>query len=281
MINAKEIIDHAYQEHYAIGQFNINNLEWVSSILDKMQTLNIPVILGASEGAIKYMGGYNTVVNIVKGYIKDKNITIPVILNLDHGKTFESCKKAIDAGFDMVMIDASDYPLDENIKIVKNVVKYAHEKNVFVEAELGHVGSSDQKNKIIFADPNECQKFVKETNIDFFAPALGSVHGLYHGEPKLGFNEMEEINKIVKIPLVLHGASGIPDEQILKAINRGTAKINFNTECQIAWAKYVKEFINENPKIYDPRKIIGSGKPGIANVVETKCKILMFNRHGK
>mgnify|MGYP003316335621 CR=1 FL=1 len=280
LVNMTEMLKKARAEHYAVGQFNINNVEWVGAILDKCQELKTPVILGVSEGAMKYMGGWNTVVGIVLGYMQDKKITIPVALHLDHGSTIESCKAAIDAGFSSVMIDASHYPLEENIRIVKEVVEYAHKRDVSVEAELGHVGGQEDNavsQGVLYADPAECVKLVHETNIDCLAPALGSVHGPYHGEPKLGFNEMEHINKLCGLPLVLHGGSGIPDEQIRKAIDRGTAKINVNTECQQEWTKIVRDVLNKDEKVYDPRKIIGPGKKGIANVVVQKCAIFGCN----
>ncbi len=278
LVNMCEMLKKAHEGHYAVGQFNINNLEWVSAILDECNELKCPVILGVSEGAIKYMGGCDTIVGMVKGYIKDNNITVPVALHVDHGSSFEVCKKAIDAGFTSVMIDASHHSLDENIKITKQVVDYAHARNVSVEAELGHVGGQEDNvvsQGVLYADKNECLKLVKEAGIDCLAPALGSVHGPYHGEPKLGFKEMEEINELVKIPLVLHGGSGIPDFQLKMAIDRGTSKINVNTENQQAFAKIVREICatTDPVKVYDPRKILGPAKQGIRDVVKAKCEV--------
>lgn len=278
LVNMCEMLKKAHEGHYAVGQFNINNLEWVSAILDECNELKCPVILGVSEGAIKYMGGCDTIVGMVKGYIKDNNITVPVALHVDHGSSFEVCKKAIDAGFTSVMIDASHHSLDENIKITKQVVDYSHARNVSVEAELGHVGGQEDNvvsQGVLYADKNECLKLVKEAGIDCLAPALGSVHGPYHGEPKLGFKEMEEINELVKIPLVLHGGSGIPDFQLKMAIDRGTSKINVNTENQQAFAKIVREICatTDPVKVYDPRKILGPAKQGIRDVVKAKCEV--------
>lgn len=275
LVNMKEMLIKAREGHYAVGQFNINNVEWTATILDKCQELHSPVILGVTRGASKYMGGWNTVVGLVRGLMIDHHITIPVALHVDHGDSFETCKAAIDAGFTSVMIDASKYELEENIRMVKEVVEYAHLRGVTVEAELGHVGGQEDSvvAESMYAVPSECIRMVKETGIDCLAPALGSVHGPYHGEPKLGFKEMEEIGKTCGVPLVLHGGSGIPEDQIRRAIALGTAKINVNTESQQAWTKIVREVVARDSTVYDPRKIIGPGTKGIANVVETKCNI--------
>ena len=234
MNNSNEMLIKALKNKYAVAQFNINNLEWTKYILEECEKNKAPVILGVSEGAIKYMGGYNVVSNIVKSLIKDLNITIPVVLHLDHGSSIESCKKAIDAGFTSVMIDASKYELSKNIEIVKEVVNYAKRFNVSVEAEVGHIGGDEDgiANEIYFAKTEECSRLVKETHIDTLAPALGSVHGLYKGKPNLNYTRMKEISEKLNIPLVLHGGTGIPDEDILKAIENGINKININTELQ-------------------------------------------------
>lgn len=273
--NMNKMLEKARKEHYAVGQFNINNLEWTIAILTEAEALKAPVILGVSSGAAKYMGGYNTVMAVVKGLMKDLKITIPVAVHLDHGESFELCKTAIDAGFTSVMIDASHFPFQENIAITKQVVEYAHARNISVEAELGRVGGQEDHvvAESMYAIPSECLKMVKESGIDCLAPALGSVHGPYQGEPKLGFTQMDEINKLVKIPLVLHGGSGIPDFQIRLAIDRGTAKINVNTESQQEWTAIVRALLAKDANVYDPRKIIGPGKEGIRKVVRAKCEI--------
>lgn len=275
LVSMKEMLIKAKEEKYAVGQFNINNVEWAAAILDKAQELNSPVILGVTKSASKYMGGWNTVVGLVRGLMIDHNITIPVALHVDHGDSFETCKQAIDAGFTSVMIDASSHPLEENISIVKEVVNYAALRGVSVEAELGHVGGQEDNvvAETMYAVPEECVRMVKESGIDCIAPALGSVHGPYKGEPKLGFKEMEIIGKTCGVPLVLHGGSGIPEDQIKHAISLGTAKINVNTESQQAWTKIVREILKNDEKVYDPRKIIGPGKKGIAEVVEVKSKM--------
>ena len=271
----------AFDEHYAVGQFNINNVEWTSAVLEEAEKTRTPVILGVTSSAAKYMGGWHTVVGLVKGLMEDLKITVPVALHVDHGGSFEVCKAAIDAGFTSVMIDGSKLPIDENIAVVKKVVDYAHERGVSVEAELGKVGGQEDNvvAETMYADKDECVRMVKETGVDFLAPALGSVHGPYHGEPKLGFKEMKEIAEATNIPLVLHGGSGIPNEQLRMAIDRGTAKININTECQQAWTAIVREVLAKDSKVYDPRKIIGPGREGIKEVVRTKATI--FGSLGK
>ena len=282
LVSMKAMLVKAKDEKYAVGQFNINNLEWTKSILSACEEMNPPVILGVSEGATRYMGGFKTVVGMVKGMLEDLNITVDVAIHLDHGSSFESCKKAIDAGFTSVMIDASKHPLAENIKLTKEVVDYAHARGVSVEAELGTIGGQEDDvvgESIIYADLNECVELVKATNVDFLAPALGSVHGPYKGEPKLGFKEMEEIKNATNVPLVLHGGTGIPDDMIKRAISCGTTKINVNTECQMAFARSLRSLLAENNEVYDPRKIIGPASKAIYEVV--KEKIAVFGSAGK
>jgi len=275
LVNMKEMLNKAKDDKYAVGQFNTNNLEWTQAILEEAQKLNSPVIIGVSEGAAKYMGGFKVISSIVNALIETMKITVPVALHLDHGTSYEKCKEAIDAGFTSVMIDASKYEYKENVRITREVVEYASKYNVSVEAELGHVGGQEDNISagILYADVNECAAFVKDAGVDCLAPALGSVHGPYKGEPKLGFKEMLEIKEATNMPLVLHGGSGIPDYQIKEAISRGTCKINVNTECQQEWTKIVREVIANDSKVYDPRKIIGPGKEGIRKVVREKIQL--------
>ena len=276
LVYMKDMLNKAKEEKYAVGQFNINNLEWIQAILKKSQELNSPVILGVSTGAKKYMGGFNVVTAMVRELIKSMNITVPVALHLDHGDSFEVCKEAIDNGFTSVMIDASHHDYATNIEITKKVVEYAKQFNVSVEAELGRVGGQDDNvvsQGVGYADVNECEEFARLTGIDCLAPALGSVHGPYKGVPKLGFKEMLEIKEATNLPLVLHGGSGIPDYQIKEAVSRGTCKINVNTECQQEWTKLVRETLANNKEVYDPSKIIGPGMKGIEAVVEYKVKV--------
>ena len=221
------------------------------------------------------MGGYHVVYFLVTSLIKDLGITIKVVLHLDHGKSILSCKKAIDAGFTSVMIDSSRESLEKNIEITKEVVAYAKTKNVSVEAEVGAIFENLNSSKgNMYAKVEDCITFVKQTHIDCLAPALGSVHGLYEGEPQLDFTRMRKISNMVEIPLVLHGGTGIPDDILQKSIQNGICKININTELQIAWAKAVRKFISENAGIYDPRKIIKSGETEIKKCIHNKLNIL-------
>jgi len=275
LVSMKEMLIKALAEGYAVGQFNINNLEWTQAILAAAQEEKSPVILGVSEGAARYMGGFKVVTAIVKALIEEGNITVPVAIHLDHGSSVEKCKAAIDAGFTSVMIDASHDPIEENIRITSEVVEYAHARGVSVEAEVGTVGGQEDDvvaEGVIYADINECKAIVERTGIDCLAPALGSVHGPYKGEPKLGFAEMEEICKTISLPLVLHGGTGIPTEHIQKAIARGTAKINVNTENQIAFTKVAREILTNDHDVYDPRKFLAPGREAIKTTVIGKIR---------
>lgn len=267
LVNFNEILMKAKKEKYAVPHFNINNLEWTKYILEKCNELEIPVILGVSEGAAKYMGGYNAVSMMVQGLLKDLAITVPVCLHVDHGTTKEACIQAIDAGFTSVMIDASRHELNKNIQITKEVVEYAHQRGVSVEAEVGHIGGTEDNitNTSSNATLEDCLTLYQNTGIDSLAPALGSVHGFYKGEPNLDFETMKIINENLPIPLVLHGGTGIPNDKIETAIACGISKININTDLQVVWSKAVRECLNNNPEVYDPRKVIGSGEQAIKN----------------
>jgi len=269
-----DMLNKALEGKYAVGQFNINNLEWTQAILGAAQEEQSPVILGVSEGAARHMGGFYTVVKMVEGLVHDMKITVPVAIHLDHGSSVEKCKEAIDAGFTSVMIDDSHSPIDTNIETTKAVVEYAHSKGVSVEAEVGTVGGQEDDviGDVMYAKLDECVRIVKETGIDTLAPALGSVHGPYKGEPNLGFKEMEEIRDATNLPLVLHGGTGIPTHDIEKAISLGTSKINVNTENQISFAKVVREVLAEKPEAYDPRVFIAPGREAIKQTVIGKMR---------
>ena len=282
LVSMTDMLKKAKSEGYAVGQFNINNLEFTQAILQAAQEEKSPVILGVSAGAGRYMGGFKTVVKMVEGLLEDYKVTVPVAIHLDHGSSFDQCKEAMDAGFTSVMIDASHHPFEENMTLTKQVVEYAHAKEISVEAELGSVGGQEddvQGNGVIYADAHECKELVKQTGVDCLAPALGSVHGPYKGEPNLGFKEMEEISIETDVPLVLHGGTGIPTKDIQKAISLGTAKINVNTENQIVSAKCVREVLAANPNMYDLRKCLGPARDAIKeNVI---AKIREFGSAGK
>lgn len=275
LVSMKEMMIQGKKQGYAIGQFNLNNLEYTQAILQAAEEEKSPVILGVSEGAARYMGGFKTVVMMVKGLMEDYGTTVPVAIHLDHGSSFEKCKEAIEAGFTSVMIDASSKPLVENIEITKQVVDFAKQHNVSVEAELGVVGGQEDDiiaDGVIYADPAECKELVEKTGIDCLAPALGSVHGPYKGEPNLGFKEMEEISSQSDLPLVLHGGTGIPLKDIQRAISLGTSKINVNTENQIQGTKAVRETLGADTEVYDPRKYLGPMREAIKQTVIGKMR---------
>ncbi len=282
LVSMTEMLNKALEGKYAVGQFNINNLEWTQGILAAAEEEKSPVILGVSEGAARHMGGFKTVVMMVQGLLEDMNITVPVAIHLDHGSSFDKCKQAIDAGFTSVMIDASHHPFEENVETTKAVVEYAHAKGVSVEAELGTVGGQEDDvvaEGVIYADPQECKELVEKTGIDCLAPALGSVHGPYKGEPNLGFAEMEEIKNLTNMPLVLHGGTGIPLADIQRSISLGTSKINVNTENQIAFTQKVREVLAADSEAYDPRKYMVPGREAIKATVIGKIR--EFGSNGK
>lgn len=275
LVSMTEMLNKALEGKYAVGQFNINNLEWTQAVLQAAQEENSPVILGVSEGAAKYMGGSLVVAAMTNALLETMDITVPVALHLDHGSTFDKCKEAIDSGFSSVMIDYSHYTIDENIEMTKRVVEYAHSKGASVEAEVGTVGGTEDgvTGGVMYADPQECLRMVEEAKIDTLAAALGSVHGPYSGEPVLGFDEMKEISDLTHTPLVLHGGSGIPEHQIKKAIEYGHCKINVNTECQQVWTAAVRDKLAADSKVYDPRKIITPGKEAIVKLVKSRMQV--------
>lgn len=277
LVSMREMLNKGKENGYAVGQFNLNNLEYAQAILQAAEEEKSPVILGVSEGAARYMGGFKVVVSMVEALMEEYGTTVPVAIHLDHGSSFEACAKAIHAGFSSVMIDASAEPLEDNIAITKKVVELAHMHGVSVEAELGRVGG--QEDDLIvddaeasYAIPSECEQLVKETNVDCFAPALGSVHGPYKGEPNLGFDRMEEVMELTNVPLVLHGGTGIPTKDIQRAISLGTAKINVNTENQISQTKAIRDVLNEDTEVYDPRKYLGPGREAIKETVISKMR---------
>ena len=279
LVSAKEMLDKAYSENYAVGQFNINNLEWTRAILETAEELKSPVILGVSEGAARYMVGFKTVVKMVEGMVEELNITVPVAIHLDHG-TYEGAKKAIEAGFTSVMFDGSSYPIEENVEKTKEIVEIAHSKGISVEAEVGAIGG--EEDGVVgngeIADPKEC-KMIADLGIDFLAAGIGNIHGVYPENWKgLDFEALENIKtEVGKMPLVLHGGTGIPSDMIKRGIELGVSKINVNTECQLEFAKetrkYIEDGLDKVGKGFDPRKLLKPGTKGIKRVVKEKMEL--------
>lgn len=285
LVSAKKMLQDAVKGNYAVGHFNINNLEWTKAILLTAQENNSPVILGVSEGAGKYMCGYKTVTEMVKAMIEELKITVPVALHLDHG-TYEGAQKALAAGFSSIMFDGSHYPIEENLEKTKEIVAICHEKGVSVEAEVGSIGG--EEDGVIgageIADPNECKK-IADLGIDFLAAGIGNIHGKYPANWKgLDFNALAKIKELIgDMPLVLHGGTGIPEDMIKKAISLGVAKINVNTECQLSFAdatrKYVEAGKDLEGKGFDPRKLLAPGFDAIKATVKEKME--MFGSVGR
>jgi 6-phospho-5-dehydro-2-deoxy-D-gluconate aldolase len=281
LVSMTEMLQKAKEGNYAVGQYNINSLQWAQAILQAAEEERSPVIVAASDRLVDYLGGFKTIAAMVKALVEEMEITVPVALHLDHGMNVDRCKQAIDAGFTSVMIDGSHYTIEENIAMTKEVVDYAKANQVSVEAEVGTVGGMEDGliGGVKYADPYECLRIVEEAEIDALAAALGSVHGPYQGEPQLGFDEMVQISEMTGIPLVLHGGSGIPGYQIKKAIELGHAKINVNTECLQAWANAVRQVLISDSDIYDNRAITTPGKEAI--IATVKAKMREFNSSNK
>ena len=285
VISAKEMLQDARAGHYAVAQMNINNLEWTKSVLAVAQELQSPMILGVSEGAGKYMCGYKTVVGMTNAMLDEMGITVPVALHLDHG-SYEHCYKCIDAGFMSVMFDGSHYPIEENVAKTSELVKVCHEKGISIEAEVGSIGG--EEDGVVgmgeCADPDECKK-IADLGVDFLAAGIGNIHGKYPANWQgLSFETLEAVKaKVGDLPLVLHGGTGIPEDMIKKAISLGVAKINVNTENQLAFAAATREYIlagkDLEGKGFDPRKLLAPGAEAIKNVVREKLEL--FGSVGK
>ena len=285
LVNATEMLKKAKAGHYAVGQFNINNLEWTKAILLTAQELNSPVILGVSEGAGKYMTGYKTVVGMVKGMMEELKITVPVALHLDHG-SYEGCLKCVEAGFSSIMFDGSHYPIEENVAKTTELVKITREHGMSIEAEVGSIGG--EEDGVVgmgeCADPKEC-KMIADLGVTMLAAGIGNIHGKYPANWQgLSFETLDAVQQLTgKLPLVLHGGTGIPDDMIKKAISLGVAKINVNTECQLSFAEATRKYIEAGKDLegkgYDPRKLL---KPGADAIIETvKEKMELFGSVGK
>jgi len=281
LVSMTEMLKKAKEGKYAVGQFNMNNLEFTQAIIEAAEEENSPVILGVSEGALKYMGLEYTVAMARAAAEKS---SVPIALHLDHGSTFGIAMKVIGAGFSSVMFDGSHHSFAENVELTKKVVEVAHPMGISVEGELGTIGgteddlSVDEKDANL-TNPKEAIEFFKATNVDALAIAVGSAHGLYKGEPKIHFDIIEAVSKEIDIPVVLHGGSGIPDEIITKAISLGIGKVNVNTENQVAMTNKLREVLAKNPEVYDPRKYLGPARDAIKEVV--RGKIRLFGSNGK
>ena len=279
LVSATDMLNKAKAGHYAVGQFNINNLEWTMAILLTAQECNSPVILGVSEGAGKYMTGYKTVAAMVKAMDEELNITVPVALHLDHG-SYEGAKACVEAGFTSIMFDGSHYDINENVAKTTELVKLAHDNNMSIEAEVGSIGG--EEDGVIgageCADPEECKR-VADLGVDMLAAGIGNIHGVYpENWAGLSFETLENIQKLTgEMPLVLHGGTGIPDEMISKAISLGVSKINVNTECQLVFADATRAYIeagkDKSGKGFDPRKLLAPGTEAIKAKVKEKMEL--------
>ena len=285
LVSAKEMLQKAKAGHYAVGQFNINNLEWTKAILLTAEECKSPVILGVSEGAGKYMTGYKTVVGMVNGMLEELNITVPVALHLDHG-SYEGAKKCIEAGFSSIMFDGSHLPFEENVAKTKELVAICNEKGMSIEAEVGSIGG--EEDGVVgmgeCADPQEC-KAIADLGVTMLAAGIGNIHGKYpENWAGLQFDVLDDIQKLTgEMPLVLHGGTGIPEDMIKKAISLGVSKINVNTECQISFAEATRKYIEAGKDLegkgFDPRKLLAPGAEAIKATVKEKMEI--FGSIGK
>jgi fructose-bisphosphate aldolase class II len=274
-------LSRAKQEGFAVGQFNMNNLEFTQAIIEAGIEERSPLIFGASEGAIRYMG-LNNVVALAKVAARESGL--PVALHLDHGSSFEMVMKCIRAGFSSVMFDGSHYPLEENIRLTKKVVEAAHAVGVSVEGELGTIGGVEDDLDVAdedatLANPEEAIRFWEETQVDAMAIAVGTAHGMYKGVPKIRYDIIEKVSKNIDVPIVLHGGSGVPDEAITKSIALGVGKINVNTENQVACTQVIRDTLGANPEMIDPRKYLGPARTAIKEVVKQKMRL--FGSSGK
>ena len=281
LVTGKQILDHANEHGYAVGAFNVNNMEQVQAIIQAAEETKSPVIMQASQGALKYAG-----VEYISAMVKvaAENSEVPVALHLDHGTDFKQIIQCIRNGFTSVMIDASKHVLEENIAITKNIVEIAHAAGVSVEAELGKIGGTEDditvdERDATMTNPEEAVQFVKESGLDSLAIAVGTAHGPYKGEPKLDFDRIKEIKGKLGIPLVLHGSSGVPEDSIKKAVANGINKINIDTDIRMAFNDAIRNFIANDKDAYDPRKIVGPAREGMKKVIADKMR--MFGSSGK
>ena len=281
LVTGKEVLQHAHENGYAVGAFNVNNMEIVQAIIAAAEETKSPVILQASQGGLKY-AGVEYIAQMAK--IAAYNAKVPVVIHLDHGTDFKQIMQCIRHGFTSVMIDGSKYPLEGNIEITNKVIEIAHAVGVSVEAELGKIGGTEDditvsEREATFTDPDDAEKFVRETGVDSLAIAIGTAHGPYKGEPKLDFDRLKVIKERLNMPIVLHGSSGVPEDSIRKAVSLGVNKINIDTDIRMAFTRAVREFVVNNPEAYDPRKILGPAKEEMQRVIAEK--MVMFGSAGR
>ncbi|MEE0956162.1 MAG: class II fructose-1,6-bisphosphate aldolase [Eubacterium sp.] len=285
LVSATDMLKKAKAGHYGVAQININNLEWTKAALETANELNSPIILGVSEGAGKYMGGFKVVSAMVNALLDELDIHVPVALHLDHG-TYEGCYKCIEAGFSSIMFDGSHFPIEENLAKTEELVRVAHGKGMSIEAEVGTIGGTEDgvTGNGEFADPDECKK-IADLGVDFLAAGIGNIHGIYPADWKgLNFDVLAAVQaKTGDLPLVLHGGTGIPDEMVKKAVTLGVSKININTECQLVFAEATRKYIeagkDQQGKGYDPRKLLKPGAEAIKAKVKEKMEL--FESVGK
>lgn len=281
LVTGKDALMHAHKNNYAVGAFNVNNMEIVQAIIEAAEETQSPVILQASQGGLKY-AGVEYIAEMAK--VAAKNVSVPVVLHLDHGTDFVQIMQCIRNGFTSVMIDGSKHGFEDNIAVTRKIVELSHAVGVSVEAELGKIGGTEDdvhvsEREATFTDPDEAEEFVNNTGVDSLAIAVGTAHGPYKGEPKLDFDRIKVIKERLNMPLVLHGSSGVPEESIRKAVSLGINKINIDTDIRMAFHRAVKKFVQENPDVYDPRKIIGPAKKEMKEVIAEKMR--MFGSAGK
>ncbi|MFP4457040.1 MAG: class II fructose-1,6-bisphosphate aldolase [Clostridia bacterium] len=278
-VTLREVLEDAQKNKYAVGAFNTNNMEIVQAIIEAAVEERAPVILQASQGALKYAG-----IDYIMGMVRaaEKNADIPIVMHLDHGTDFDQVMMCLRKGFTSVMIDGSKYPLEENIRITQRVVEAAHPMGVTVEAELGKIGGTEDdvivhESEAAFTIPEEAKIFVEQTNVDALAVAIGTAHGIYKGEPKLRYERLQKIRNLVKCPLVLHGASGVPEQAVRKAIDIGISKVNIDTNIRQAFTKALHEYVEGHPEVYDPRKILGPARSAMKEIVRQKIRLFGSN----
>ena len=281
LVTTKEILDHAQKNKYAVGAFNVNNMEIVQAIMEAAEETQSPVILQASQGALKY-AGVEYIATLAK--LAAEKATVPVAIHLDHGTDFKQVMLCIRNGFSSVMFDGSKYPLEENIAKTKEIVDIAHSVGVSVEAELGKIGGTEDdivvsEREATFTDPEEAKRFVEETGVDSLAIAIGTAHGPYKGEPELDFDRLKAIREKIDVAIVLHGSSGVPYDAIREATQLGVSKINIDTDVRMAFAQGVKSVLDENPNEYDPRKILGPAREVMKETIKEKMEV--FGSTGK